>query len=125
MKEGIPPWVALSGYVALAAISIGVLPQMFTPVKWYYILVCYTFAPILAFCNAYGCGLTDWSLASTYGKLALFIFGAWAGANGGVLVGLVVCGVMMSIVATASDLMQVPYLPPPHIPPCKIYKITR
>ena len=28
-------------------------------------------------------------------------------ANGGVLVGLVVCGVMMSIVATASDLMQV------------------
>lgn len=105
-KEGIPPWVALSGYVALAAISIGVLPQLFTPVKWYYILICYTFAPILAFCNAYGSGLTDWSLASTYGKLALFIFGAWAGANGGVLVGLVVCGVMMSIVATASDLMQ-------------------
>ncbi len=88
------------------AIPIGVMPQIFTPVKWYFVLVCYIIAPILAFCNAYGCGLTDWSLASTYGKLGLFIFAAWAGANGGVLVGLAVCGVMMSIVSTASDLMQ-------------------
>lgn len=106
MKDGIPPWVALAGYVTLAAISIGVVPQIFPAVKWYYILICYAFAPILAFCNAYGCGLTDWNLASTYGKLALFMFGAWAGANDGVIVGLVVCGVMMSIVSTASDLMQ-------------------
>jgi OPT family oligopeptide transporter len=64
-------------------------------------------APVLAFCNAYGSGLTDWSLASTYGKLAIFVFGAWAGlSQGGVLVGLAACGVMMSIVSTASDLMQ-------------------
>lgn len=67
----------------------------------------YIFAPVLAFCNAYGCGLTDWSLASTYGKLAIFIFGAWVGAaHGGVLAGLAACGVMMNIVSTASDLMQ-------------------
>jgi OPT family oligopeptide transporter len=82
------------------------MPQIFTPVKSYIVLVCYIIAPVLAFCNAYGCGLTDWSLASTYGKLGLFFFAAWAGANGGVLVGLAVCGVMMSIVSTASDLMQ-------------------
>jgi len=45
--------------------------------------------------------------ASTYGKLAIFIIGAWAGAShGGVLAGLAACGVMMSIVSTASDLMQ-------------------
>uniref|UniRef100_A0A7N2RB89 Metal-nicotianamine transporter YSL7 n=1 Tax=Quercus lobata TaxID=97700 RepID=A0A7N2RB89_QUELO len=69
--------------------------------------VIYIFAPTLAFCNAYGCGLTDWSLASTYGKLAIFIIGAWAGAaHGGVLAGLAACGVMMNIVSTASDLMQ-------------------
>ncbi|RZC71383.1 hypothetical protein C5167_034559 [Papaver somniferum] len=62
---------------------------------------------LLAFCNAYGCGLTDWSLASTYGKLAIFTIGAWAGAShGGVLAGLAACGVMMNIVSTASDLMQ-------------------
>jgi OPT family oligopeptide transporter len=70
-------------------------------------LVIYACAPTLAFCNAYGCGLTDWSLASTYGKLAIFTIGAWAGAaHGGVLAGLAACGVMMNIVSTASDLMQ-------------------
>ncbi|CAL5026354.1 unnamed protein product [Urochloa decumbens] len=107
LKDQIPRSVAYGGYVAVAAISIGTLPQVFPQLKWYYILVAYIFAPILAFCNAYGTGLTDWSLASTYGKLAIFIFGAWAGAsNGGVLVGLAACGVMMSIVSTAADLMQ-------------------
>lgn len=58
------------------------------------------------FCNAYGAGLTDWSLASTYGKLGLFIFASWVGSDGGVIAGLAACGVMMSIVSTASDLMQ-------------------
>jgi OPT family oligopeptide transporter len=107
LKDQIPRSVAYGGYVAVAAISIGTLPQVFPQLKWYYILVAYIFAPVLAFCNAYGTGLTDWSLASTYGKLAIFIFGAWAGAsNGGVLVGLAACGVMMSIVSTAADLMQ-------------------
>ncbi|XP_062184465.1 probable metal-nicotianamine transporter YSL12 [Phragmites australis] len=107
LKDQIPRSVAYGGYVAVAAISIGTLPQVFPQLKWYYILVAYIFAPVLAFCNAYGTGLTDWSLASTYGKLAIFIFGAWAGAShGGVLVGLAACGVMMSIVSTAADLMQ-------------------
>ncbi|PAN39188.1 hypothetical protein PAHAL_7G226600 [Panicum hallii] len=107
LKDQIPRSVAYGGYVAVAAVSIGTLPQVFPQLKWYYILVAYIFAPVLAFCNAYGTGLTDWSLASTYGKLAIFIFGAWAGAsNGGVLVGLAACGVMMSIVSTAADLMQ-------------------
>ncbi|KAK1388850.1 hypothetical protein POM88_017028 [Heracleum sosnowskyi] len=77
------------------------------PNVWYRVAVIYVFAPVLAFCNAYGCGLTDWSLASTYGKLAIFTIGAWAGAShGGVLAGLAACGVMMNIVSTASDLMQ-------------------
>jgi OPT family oligopeptide transporter len=107
VKDQIPKSVALGGYVCLAAITIGCLPLIIPQIKWYHILVAYIFAPILAFCNAYGCGLTDWSLASTYGKLAIFVIGAWAGAShGGVLVGLAACGVMMSIVGTASDLMQ-------------------
>ncbi|RCV34611.1 hypothetical protein SETIT_7G172900v2 [Setaria italica] len=107
LKDQIPKVVALGGYVVLAAITIGCLPLIIPQLKWYHILAAYILAPILAFCNAYGCGLTDWSLASTYGKLAIFIIGAWAGAShGGVLVGLAACGVMMSIVGTASDLMQ-------------------
>ncbi|RWW87560.1 hypothetical protein BHE74_00003605 [Ensete ventricosum] len=107
LKDQIPKWVAFGGYIAVAIISIITLPHIFPPLKWYFIFVAYVFAPVLAFCNAYGCGLTDWSLASTYGKLAIFIFGAWAGAsNGGVFAGLAACGVMMNIVSTASDLMQ-------------------
>jgi len=107
MKDSILLWVAGAVYVALAAISMGVIPQIFHPVKWYFVLVAYVVAPVFSFCNAYGCGLTDWSLVSTYGKLAIFIFGAWAGKDdGGVLAGLATCGVMMSIVSTAADLMQ-------------------
>jgi len=107
LKDQIPKTFAIAGYMAVALISIITVPHIFPPLKWYYILVVYAVAPVLAFCNAYGCGLTDWSLASTYGKLAIFTIGAWAGAsNGGVLAGLAACGVMMSIVSTASDLMQ-------------------
>lgn len=107
LKDQIPKTVALGGYVVVAAITIICLPLIIPQLKWYYILVAYIVAPVLAFCNAYGSGLTDWSLASTYGKLGIFVFGAWAGAShGGVLVGLAACGVMMNIVGTASDLMQ-------------------
>ena len=107
LKDQIPPWLAYTGYTVAAIVSIITLPRIFPSLKWYYILVAYIFAPVLAFCNAYGCGLTDWSLASTYGKLAIFTIGAWAGsANGGVIAGLAACGVMMGIVSTASDLMQ-------------------
>ncbi|KAI3407944.1 uncharacterized protein J3R85_020613, partial [Psidium guajava] len=107
LKDQIPTWFAVAGYVAIAAISTATLPHLFHQLKWYYILVIYLFAPTLGFCNAYGCGLTDWSIASTYGKLAIFVIGAWAGSShGGILAGLAACGVMMNIVSTASDLTQ-------------------
>ncbi|KAL4597294.1 hypothetical protein ACB092_12G223400 [Castanea dentata] len=107
LKDQIPTLFAIGGYVAIAAIAMAILPHIFHQLKWYHILVIYIFAPTLAFCNAYGCGLTDWSLGSTYGKLSIFIIGAWAGAShGGVLAGLAACGVMLNIVITASDLMQ-------------------
>ncbi|KAI7745808.1 hypothetical protein M8C21_027680, partial [Ambrosia artemisiifolia] len=107
LKDQIPTWIAIIGYLTIAIASMVTLPHIFHQLKWYYIAAIYFFAPALAFCNAYGCGLTDWSLASTYGKLAIFVIGAWAGgANGGVLTGLAACGVMMNIVSTASDLTQ-------------------
>nr|KAJ0191846.1 hypothetical protein LSAT_V11C800435710 [Lactuca sativa] len=91
LKDQILVWIAITGYLTIAI----------------YIATIYIFAPALTFCIAYGYGLTDWSLASTYGKLAIFVIGAWVGGkNGGVLAGLVACGVMMNIFATASDLMQ-------------------
>jgi OPT family oligopeptide transporter len=106
LKDQIPSWFAIAGYVIIAIISIITIPHIFHQLKWYHIICIYIIAPALAFCNAYGCGLTDWSLASTYGKLAIFTIGAWTGANGGILASLAACGVMMNIVSTASDLMQ-------------------
>ncbi|WOL09784.1 putative metal-nicotianamine transporter YSL12 [Canna indica] len=107
LKDQIPQWVAYAGYVVVAIISIITLPHIFPPLKWYYVLVTSIFAPVLAFCNAYDCGLTGLSLASNYGKLAIFVIGAWAGSSdGGVLAALAACGVIISIVSTASDLMQ-------------------
>ncbi|KAK1272237.1 putative metal-nicotianamine transporter YSL6 [Acorus gramineus] len=106
LKDKIHPWFAASGYVTLAAISTATIPVIFPQLKWYMVLVSYIIAPTLAFCNSYGTGLTDWNLASTYGKLGLFIFASLIGTNGGVIAGLAACGVMMSIVSTAADLMQ-------------------
>ncbi|XP_059294332.1 probable metal-nicotianamine transporter YSL6 [Lycium ferocissimum] len=106
LKDRIPFWFAASGYVALAAISTATMPIIFPPLKWYLVLCSYIIAPALAFCNSYGTGLTDWSLASTYGKIGLFIIASLVGSNGGVVAGLAACGVMMSIVSTAADLMQ-------------------
>lgn len=106
LKDRIPSWVAASGYVGLAAISTVTMPLIFPPLKWYLVLGSYIIAPALAFCNSYGTGLTDWSLASTYGKIGLFIFASLVGTDGGVVAGLAACGVMMTIVATAADLMQ-------------------
>ncbi|KAG1362808.1 Metal-nicotianamine transporter YSL [Cocos nucifera] len=107
LKDQIPRVVVYGGYVAIAAISTATVPHIFPQLKWYQVLVSYIFAPVLAFCNAYGTGLTDTSLSSIYGVLATFTIGAWAGAsNGGVIAGLAASGVITSIVSTASDLMQ-------------------
>ncbi|XP_013612045.1 PREDICTED: probable metal-nicotianamine transporter YSL6 [Brassica oleracea var. oleracea] len=106
LKDRIPLGFAVSGYVGLAAISTATIPLIFPPLKWYFVLCSYFIAPALAFCNSYGTGLTDWSLASTYGKIGLFIIASVVGSDGGVIAGLAACGVMMSIVSTAADLMQ-------------------
>lgn len=106
LKDRIPFWFAASGYVCLAAISIVTIPMIFPPLKWYLVLCSYILAPALAFCNSYGTGLTDWSLASTYGKIGLFVMASLVGPKGGVIAGVASCAVMMSIVSTAADLMQ-------------------
>jgi OPT family oligopeptide transporter len=106
MKDGVPYWFAGAGYLILAVISIITVPFIVSAVKWYYVVVAYLVGPVFAFSNAYGCGLTDWSLASNYGKILLFIFATWAGPQGGILAGLAACGIAMTIVQSAADLMQ-------------------
>ncbi|MCL7047225.1 hypothetical protein MKW94_023834 [Papaver nudicaule] len=107
LKDQIPLCVGAAFYVVLAIISSIAVPIIFPSLKFYHITIIYIVAPVLAFCNSYGCGLSDWSFASHYGKLAIFIFGSWVGLNnGGIIAGLAACGITMGIVSTASDLMQ-------------------
>ncbi|KAI3419508.1 Prephenate/arogenate dehydrogenase domain-containing protein [Psidium guajava] len=106
LKDRIPFWFAASGYVGLAAISTATVPMIFPPFRWYLVLVSHVIAPALAFCNSYCTGLTDSNLAAIYGKIGLFMIASLVGSNGGVIAGLAGCGVMMSIVSTAADLMQ-------------------
>lgn len=106
-QDRIPLWVATSAYVFLSVMATIVVPIIFPSLSWYHILTCYIGAPILAFCNAYGAGVTDWNWETAYGNLGLFIFAAWVGKEGGgVIAGLAACGVMLNIVGSASDLMQ-------------------
>ncbi|KAI5434765.1 hypothetical protein KIW84_021545 [Lathyrus oleraceus] len=108
LKYQITYWFAVLGYVIISILSIIIILHIFHQLKWYYIAAFYIIAPAIVFCNAYGCGLTDYSLASTYGKLAILTISAWVGSSskGGVTAGLVACGVMMSIVSTTSDMIQ-------------------
>ena len=52
---------------------MGVVPMLYPTVKPYYVLVAYLVAPIFAFCNAYGAGLTDWNMLTTYGKVLILV----------------------------------------------------
>ncbi|KAH9290209.1 hypothetical protein KI387_034326, partial [Taxus chinensis] len=44
-KDGIPFWVAPSGYVGFTAISVRVIPVIFPSLKWYLVLISYIVAP--------------------------------------------------------------------------------
>ncbi|KAK9716712.1 hypothetical protein RND81_06G252300 [Saponaria officinalis] len=105
-RESIPMWIAASGYIFFSIISVIVLPIMFHEIKWYYIVVAYLLAPSLAFCNAYGAGLTDMNMAYNYGKVALFVLAGLAGKRYGVVAGLVGCGLIKSMALVSCTLMQ-------------------
>ncbi|OIW07208.1 hypothetical protein TanjilG_06335 [Lupinus angustifolius] len=106
LRENIPMWIGIVGYLVFAVISIIVIPFMFPQLKWYYVVVAYIFAPSLAFCNAYGSGLTDMNMAYNYGKVALFVLAAINGKENGLVAGLVGCGLVKSVVSVSCILMQ-------------------
>ncbi|CAK9167443.1 unnamed protein product [Ilex paraguariensis] len=106
IRETIPMWIGAVGYVAFAIISIIAIPFIFPEIKWYYVIVAYVFAPSLAFCNAYGAGLTDINMAYNYGKVGLFVLAALAGKEHGVVAGMAGCGLIKSVVSVSCNLMQ-------------------
>ncbi|PKA50242.1 putative metal-nicotianamine transporter YSL9 [Apostasia shenzhenica] len=105
-RESIPSWLAYTSYAVFTVISTTAIPNMFSEVRWYYVIIAYVIAPILGFCNAYGTGLTDMNMAYNYGKVALFIIAALAGKDHGVVAGLVVCGMVKSVVYMSAELMH-------------------
>ena len=107
LKDNIPFSYAIIGYTILAIISTIAIPRIYFQLKYQHIIVAYIFAPLLAFCNAYGTGITDLNLYNQYAKIVIMIFGFWiTAAKGGVIGGLVICVIMTLIISTAGDFMQ-------------------
>lgn len=106
LRQGVPIWISLVGYIVFGIISIIAVPIIFPELKWYYIVGAYVLAPSLAFCNAYGAGLTDINMAYNYGKIALFLIAALSGKEHGVVAGLAGCGLVKSVLSVACILMQ-------------------
>ena len=79
----------MAGYLALTLLGTIVIPQLYPRMRWYQVLVAYLRAVLLALPNTYGDGLTDWDMASMYGKMSILLFAAWGGSDGGITAGLV------------------------------------
>jgi OPT family oligopeptide transporter len=107
LREHIPSTFAISGYVVLAALSSAAIPLIYKQVRFYHVAAAYAFAPLLAFCNAYGTGVAETNFSAQYNKLVILLFASWIGArNGGIVGSLVICGVVSAVVSTASDFMS-------------------
>ncbi|KAG6633863.1 hypothetical protein CIPAW_12G077800 [Carya illinoinensis] len=104
--ENIPIWLATVGYALFAIICTLAIPFMFPQLKWYYVVSAYIIAPSLAFCNAYGVGLTDINMSYNYAKVAIFVLAAMSGKEDGIVAALIGCGLIKSVVSVASILMQ-------------------
>jgi hypothetical protein len=48
LADTIPWWLAPAGYGGLAVVSTIFIPMIYTPVKWYFVLVAYIMAPLFA-----------------------------------------------------------------------------
>ncbi|KAK1614044.1 hypothetical protein QYE76_019561 [Lolium multiflorum] len=107
LRDQIPNMVTIGVYVLLAAVSTLVIPLLYRQLKYYHVALVYIAAPLFTFCNAYGYGITDMNLSSTYAKIAMLVFGSWVGIkDGGVVAGLVACGIMMCTLTNGGDVMQ-------------------
>ncbi|CAO2210600.1 unnamed protein product [Urochloa humidicola] len=110
LRDRIPGRVAAAAYAALATASTAAVPRLYPELRRHHVALAYLVAPVLAFCNAYGAGVTGMNLSTTYGKIALLVVtSSWVGADddrGGAVAGLVACGVVAAAVSGASESMQ-------------------
>ncbi|CAO2189001.1 unnamed protein product [Urochloa humidicola] len=107
LRDRIPGCVAAAAYATLAAASTAAVPRLYPELGHHHVALAYLVTPVLAFCNAYGSGVTGMNLSATYGKIALLAVSSWVGAErGGTVAGLVACGVLTAAVSGASEFMQ-------------------
>ncbi|KAF0934955.1 hypothetical protein E2562_029485 [Oryza meyeriana var. granulata] len=107
LRDEIPNSITIGCYVLLSIVAVIAIPQLYPQLRYHHVALIYLGAPVFAFCNAYGCGVTDINLGSTYCKIAMLVFGSWVGIkDGGVVATLVAGGIMISILGNAADLTQ-------------------
>ncbi|OEL24865.1 putative metal-nicotianamine transporter YSL7 [Dichanthelium oligosanthes] len=107
LRDHIPNSVSILCYILLSVVSTIAIPYLYPQMRPHHVAFIYLAAPVFAFCDAYGFGVTDMNLSSTYGKLAMLLVGSVVGRNnGGVIAGLVSCGIVMGTMSNSNNLMQ-------------------
>jgi len=107
MSDTVPAWISVAAWSVLGVLAVLFLPLLYGPaLKWYHVALAHLLGPLMSLPNSFGCGLTDWDMSTMYGKIGIFLFAAWAGSGGGVVVGLAICGVLLSSTSMSATLMQ-------------------
>ncbi|RLN28086.1 putative metal-nicotianamine transporter YSL3 [Panicum miliaceum] len=102
----IPLFVPVVGYIGCAIICSVAIPWIFHHVTFYHMALLFVILPIFTFCNTYGTGLTDWSVAQTYARFLLFIIAALIAKPGAIIASLAVCDVAVAALNVSSQAMQ-------------------
>ncbi|RLM99290.1 putative metal-nicotianamine transporter YSL3 [Panicum miliaceum] len=102
----IPLFLPVAGYIGCAIICSVAIPWIFHHVTFYHMALLFVILPIFTFCNTYGTGLTDWSVAQTYARFLLFIIAALIAKPGAIIASLAVCGVAVAALNVSSQAMQ-------------------
>mmetsp|Transcript_1238 Transcript_1238/g.3007 ORF Transcript_1238/g.3007 Transcript_1238/m.3007 type:complete len:690 (-) Transcript_1238:366-2435(-) len=109
LTDSVPWWVSLVGYCVFLILGCSIMPVIFPSTHWFILFVAYLLIPVFAPANAYICGLTDWDMSSTFGKLVIFIFAIWASrinSSTGIISGLATCGIVLAGTSQAATLIQ-------------------
>jgi len=107
LRDHISNSVNIICYILLSVVSTVAIPYLYPQMRHIHVALIYLVAPVIAFCDAYAFGVTDMNLSSTYGKLAMVLIGSCVGrSDGGVIAGLVSCGIVMGSMSNSNNLMQ-------------------
>ncbi|KAF8659495.1 hypothetical protein HU200_058437 [Digitaria exilis] len=93
-------------YIVCAIICSVITSWIFHEIQFHHLALLHIVLPFVTFSNTYGTGLTDWSVAPTYSKFALFIVAAWIAKPGAVVASLAASGVTLISLNISSQAVQ-------------------